>query len=209
MPDTATTAPPVETTPRRFRAAPLPPQERRAAIIAATLPLLLSHGPAVTTRQVAEAAGIAEGTIFRVFPDLDTLIQATVDAAYDPAQVAKELAAIDPTMPFEHRLEESVRILQKRLKSIWQLMSISGVPRPHGLHAHTADRPDIAALIALLEPYRDQLRHTPAAAAHLLRGFTLAGTHPALTADAPMTPAEIVSVLLDGIRTSPQGCDRC
>jgi hypothetical protein len=35
----------------------------------------------------------------------------------------------------------------------------------------------------------------------LLRGLTLAGTHPALTADgAAMTPEEIVSLLLDGMR---------
>jgi len=189
-----------DTVPRRYRAAPLPPEERRAAIIAATLPLLLQHGPGVTTRQIAEAAGIAEGTIFRVFPDLDTLIQATVDAAYDPTQVATELAAIEPAMAFEDRLEQGVRILQKRLKSIWQLTSISGMPRPVGLHARTADRPDIGALVALLEPHREQLRIPPAKAAQLLRGFTLAGTHPALTAESPMTPAEIVSVLLDGIR---------
>jgi AcrR family transcriptional regulator len=195
--------------PRRFRAAPLPPEERRAAIIAATLPLLLRHGPGVTTRQIAEAAGIAEGTIFRVFPDLDTLVQATVDAAYDPTQVATELTSIDPGLAFEQRLEDAVRILQKRLKSIWQLTSINGMPRPVGLHARTADRPDIAALVALLEPYRDRLRSTPAAAAQLLRGFTLAGTHPALTADSPMTPAEIVSVLLDGIRSERKAADRC
>ncbi|MCU1430433.1 MAG: DNA-binding transcriptional regulator, AcrR family, partial [Actinomycetia bacterium] len=36
-------------------------------IVAATLPLLLEHGDRVTSRQIAEAAGIAEGTIFRAF----------------------------------------------------------------------------------------------------------------------------------------------
>jgi AcrR family transcriptional regulator len=203
MPSPKRTSSTDESTPRKCRAAPLPASERRATIIAATLPLLLAHGPAVTTRQIAEAAGIAEGTIFRVFPDIESLVQATVDAAYDPEKVAAELASVAATPSLEQRLVEAVRILQNRLTSVWQLMSISGMPRPIALTARTRrlDRPDVAALIALLEPYRSQLRRTPAAAAQLLRGLTLAGTHPALTVDdGPMTPEEIVSVLLDGMR---------
>src|SRR5450432_3262680 len=89
--------------PRKGRAVPLPPTERRAAIIAATLPLLLAHGPTVTTRQIAHAAGIAEGTIFRVFPDIESLFQATMDAAYDPVKVASELDAIPAGHPLEAR----------------------------------------------------------------------------------------------------------
>ena len=58
-------------------------------IVEATLPLLLEHGEMVTTRQIAEAAGIAEGTIFRVFADKDELIAAVVEHAVDPAPLER------------------------------------------------------------------------------------------------------------------------
>ena len=64
-------------------------------IVEAMLPLLLEHGEMVTTRQIAEAAGIAEGTIFRVFADKDELIAAVVEHATDPAPIEQALAAID------------------------------------------------------------------------------------------------------------------
>ena len=51
---------------RRRRVPALAPEERRAALIAATIPLLHEHGLEVSTKQIAHAAGVAEGTIFGV-----------------------------------------------------------------------------------------------------------------------------------------------
>ena len=192
-------------TPVRVRAAALPPSERRAEIVAATLPLLLAHGAAVTTRQIAEAAGIAEGTIFRVFPDKESLIDAVVEWAFDNDSVDTALAAIDTNLPLEPRLVAAVEILRRRFADLLQLRTAVGMMQISS-RAATPDRdhtPDLSALAALFEADRAQIRRDPLEAAHLLRGLTIAGTHPALILDQPLTPTEIVSLFLDGVRKPP------
>src|SRR5687768_1920501 len=94
------------------RAAPLPPDERRAAILAATVPLLREHGLDVTTRQIAQAAGVAEGTLFRVFPDKETLVRAAVAHALAPGKLLADLATVPRTLPLEERLLMITTMLQ-------------------------------------------------------------------------------------------------
>jgi AcrR family transcriptional regulator len=195
------------TAPSRTRATALPPSERRAEIIAATLPLVLAHGSAVTTRQIAEAAGIAEGTIFRVFPDKESLIEAVVESAFDTASTDAALIGIDLSLPLEARLVEAVEILRRRVADLWQLQTALGMMQVSGggpsLHKHRAS--DLTPLATLFVAARDQIRREPLEAAHLLRGLTIASTHPALILDAPLSSTEIVSLFLDGIRTNRSG----
>src|SRR3954462_4410687 len=90
------------------RAAALPPEERREALIAATLPLVLEHGTAVSTRLIAEAAGVAEGTIFRVFPTKDDLIEAVLASAFAPSALIEAIGQVDRSLPLADRLVVAV-----------------------------------------------------------------------------------------------------
>jgi AcrR family transcriptional regulator len=181
---------------RSQRAAALPPDERRAAIIAATLPLLLEHGNAVTTRMIAVAAGIAEGTIFRVFPSKEALVDAAVDTAFDPAPTEAQLAEIDPALPFEARLARAVEIVQARTNTIWRLTSTVGVAKVPDSRRRMGD---LHGLIELFASEPGRINRPAIEAARLLRSLTLAVSHPALSQEI-VPPDEIVSLLLDGIR---------
>ncbi|MGE5181654.1 MAG: TetR/AcrR family transcriptional regulator [Acidobacteriota bacterium] len=184
------------------RAAPLSPEARRASIIAATLPLLRIHGRSVTTSQIAMAAGVAEGTLFRVFPDKDALIEAAVTSAFDPAPAETELARIDPALPLRDKLIEAIEIMQHRVSQIWQLISMLQLPAPPPERRPPPQADDTrlrAQLVTLFEAHRDELRCSPEQGARLFRALAFAGSHPRLI-DQPLTPHEVVSLLLDGIR---------
>lgn len=194
--------------PRVRRAASLPPEARRASIIAAAIPLLRNHGAAVTTAQIAMAAGIAEGTLFRVFADKESLISAAIQTAFDPAPAELELGKVDPDLELRDQLIAAVEILQRRVAGVWQLMSVLKIsvppladpPPPNEVRFDAGLR---RAVAAMFERYRGGLRCDPDHAARLLRMMTFAGTHPRIADGVPLTAAEIVAVVLDGIRIRP------
>jgi AcrR family transcriptional regulator len=187
--------------PGRPRAAALPVEERRAAIVAAALPLFLDHGEGFTTREVAQAAGIAEGTIFRVFEDKSALIDALLDKALDAAPVERALARIDHELPLEERLVAAVDILRKRVAHVFRVISAAEETTGGRRGVKQRPTPELHELVALIEPDADALNRTPRETARLLRNLTFACTHPAATLGEPLASREIVSVLLHGIAT--------
>jgi AcrR family transcriptional regulator len=191
---------------RPLRAAPLSPPERRAAIVDAILPLVRANGLSITTRQIAEAAGVAEGTIFGVFPDKEALLREVVEVALDPGPVRAQLADIDLDLPLEQRLVIAVEVIQTHMASVWELMSAPGLrsmlggPGRKGAATRRGPVVDLSALARLFEPDRQRLRQEPAMAAQALVGLILAGSHPALVGDTTLGSDKIISVLLEGVR---------
>jgi len=61
----------------------MPPEQRRKSIIKVALPLLSGVGESLVVSDVAAAAGVAEATVFKVFPTRDALIQACLESATD------------------------------------------------------------------------------------------------------------------------------
>ena len=162
-------------------------------IVEAMLPLLLEHGEMVTTRQVAEAAGIAEGTIFRVFADKDELIAAVVERAADRSTIEQALAAIDAGDPLEQVVTAAVRLLQRRTLDIARLMAAVG-PRFH----RRGPVPDQPALIALFAAHRDEITVDPARAARWLAALTMSTSHPMISSEL-LPPERIAALFLHGI----------
>ncbi|CAM5777805.1 TetR/AcrR family transcriptional regulator [Cellulomonas persica] len=95
---------------RTGRAAPLPPEERRSAILRAVRPVVLERGTRVTTKELAQAAAVAEGTLFRVFPDKAALVREVVLAAVDPADDVPAIEAIDRGQPLADRVRAVIEI---------------------------------------------------------------------------------------------------
>ena len=186
------------------RAAPLSPDERRAAIMAATEPLLEQHGRNVSTRQIAEAAGIAEGTIFRVFPSKDSLVDAVIADAFDVGVTCDQLRRIDPSQNLESRLVAAVALLQERLRRVFALFHALALQRDAVAvdvrRRHQQDNELLdGALSDLMAPDQQLLAYPAADAANLLRTLTFAISHPLLSDQRHSDPKQIVAILLHGI----------
>jgi AcrR family transcriptional regulator len=97
-------------------------EDRRTMIVHAVLPLLVEHGATVTTSQIARAAGIGEGTIFRAFKDKDELFDACTAEALRPDHVLDSIADIPVDQPLEDRLVEAAEALGAHLERMGALM---------------------------------------------------------------------------------------
>jgi AcrR family transcriptional regulator len=183
------------------RARPLSPDDRRQALVEATIPLLHEHGRSVTTKQIADAAGVAEGTIFRVFDSKEDLVTAAVERALDMEPFFADLESIDLDQELRARLTDLCARLQERFRDIFLLMSAMGMVGPPKAHRHLEEgrRRAEKIMVAVVEPDAELLTCTPVQLVHMLRMLTFSGTHPHISDGHILTPDQIVGTLLDGV----------
>jgi AcrR family transcriptional regulator len=189
------------------RAEPLAPEARRQSIIDAVIPLLLETGGNVTTAQIAEAAGIAEGTIFRVFPDKSSLMFEALKSSFDPAPELDQLARIERDLPFEVKLRKAAAIILNRSERVHALLSVlRSMPPPEHERLHEAHKNAIGAnsllfwaITRVFEDHADRLAVDPARAAAAFRGLMFAVGFPLSDPDELITADEAIEVLLGGV----------
>ncbi|MET9830059.1 TetR/AcrR family transcriptional regulator [Streptomyces sp. NPDC006385] len=198
------TAPKENQTTRR-RAPGMSPEQRREMIIQTAIPLIAEYGAAVTTAKIARAAGIGEGTIFRVFADKDELLQACIAEALSPENAVRELDAIDVSQSLPDRLAEAAEALQahmSRMGAIVGSLGHRGGKHPGTVRGAGRDESTTrirAALAELLEPDKAALRRPPEQIAALF--FGLLFTQPRTEDEPDLTPQELVEVFLHGALT--------
>jgi AcrR family transcriptional regulator len=209
---------------KRRRAPAMSQEERRAAIVRSTLPLLLEHGGNISTSQIAAAAGIAEGTVFRAFKDKQELLLACVHAGMNSEEEVARIAAIGHDGPLHARLTEGVRSVGGYLDRVWtigQAMRAGGLgpevmqKRMHGDEEPREPGPPAEfirvsqAMSGLFDQATDNLRVDTEQAVRMLLGLVFSNRMRAAGFGEPVDDAaEIVDLFLNGVIDREKGNHR-
>jgi AcrR family transcriptional regulator len=171
------------------------------------VPLLAQRGAAVTTKEMAEAAGVAEGTLFAVFDDKRALVTAAIQQRMDAEPLRAELAGVPPQLPLDEKLLVAAAVILPRIEEVKALASAlhgmpAGATKPVGHHPQYQaawNSAIIDSLTRLLAPHAPQLRVPPVRVARFFASLLFASRTPLAHGDDQLAPTDLVDVILHGV----------
>jgi AcrR family transcriptional regulator len=192
------------------------PVHLRDAIVRAAMPLMAEYDT-LTTARIADAAGIDEATLLRVFDDTDAVLGACWDAmktsiaaALDPSRVLQELDAISVDQPLAARLVEAIDALdayyvgiRTDMAALHDSFSTAGERRTRpvdGDDFRAAGRlPEARHAIArLLAPDHEHLRLPADVLADAFLGMSLGAARTPHPDRSPLPSEQLVDLFLHG-----------
>lgn len=189
----------------RTRAQPMAPDDRRRMIAEQAVPLFLEHGAALTTRQLADELGIAEGTIFRAFGDKDSLVRAAVQTFMEQSQARMADGLVDPALPLEEKVALLVHGTRIWMQNMFRMVAL--VPRediPQIMHRPRDDEYQ-TAIAAAFETDADRLTIPVDRLAAIMSIAGVAANARRFGDAQGLTDEELVHFILYGIAGEPRG----
>lgn len=178
-------------------------QERRRALIEATRPLLIEHGPNITTKQIAQSADVAEGTIFRAFGTKQNLIEAVMDHCLAPEPVVAAIDAIPSELDLEDTVTWIVRVLQTRIRQVRSCMAAVSEPDPASQQPkpphHDLHRAVDEALARTLSRFDDEFTVGTPTACWAISAMAFAAVMPFNDHPDAAEPRQLARLILRGI----------
>ena len=194
--------------PPRERARRLAPEQRRAALLEAATELFVAQGPSFTTADLASAAGVSEGTIFRYFTDKPTLLAECRRCAMGLDELLPRIREAASLPTFREQVLGASRLLNDRILQMVHVVSDGGPPDPPDAATEIAEQL-IAALSPIFEPVAAAAGSDglgPEQLANMLIGMLISNTFLCEKTSTDPVPVErLVDLFLHGIDHHDQG----
>lgn len=183
----------------------LSPRARRAQLVNTAADLFTEFGGRFTSSQLAAAAGVSEGTVFRYFPDMSSMMKAARRQAVGLDELLPELRAAAAEETLRDRLRAAGNALIQRIVETARLIEASGVARGHAPHEEIEEVFD--ALTPLFDGFGVSTMSERQQAAMFL-GLLVSGTLFSVSGvingtDRALEVDQIVDVFLDGMTSVP------
>lgn len=169
----------------------------------AVIPIIVENQTVPSTAAMARAAGVAEGTIFSVFPDKASVLHEAIKHSIDPGPTCEELRSVDAEASFKTQLSELGKILLERTDRMIALFHVLRTLPHDGAIGHEDAREALKrsnemivdTLTSIFETHSEKMVLDPGRMAIAFRGLVFASGHPAFGLGQTLTVEEIATVV--------------